>query len=83
MGGAYFDNPKPLELLEKMLQMMTAQDPEALVMDFFSGSATTAEAAVNTSRRFACFETAPAFYAPATERIRLAGEAVKAGQKGV
>ena len=50
MGGAYFDNPKPLELLEKMLQMMTAQDPEALVMDFFSGSATTAEAVMRMNQ---------------------------------
>ena len=51
--------------------------------DICAGSGTTAVAAVNTGRRFVCFETAPAFYAPATERIRLATEAVKAGQKGV
>ena len=54
-----------------------------VVADICTGSGTTAVAAVNTGRRFVCFETAPAFYAPATERIRLATEAVKAGQKGV
>ena len=54
-----------------------------VVADICAGSGTTAVAAVNTGRRFVCFETAPAFYAPATERIRLATEAVKAGQKGV
>ena len=54
-----------------------------VVADICAGSGTTAVAAVNTGRRFVCFETAPAFYAPATERIRLATGAVKAGQKGV
>lgn len=44
MGGSFFDNPKPLELIERMLQMITFDDNEAIIMDFFSGSATTAEA---------------------------------------
>ena len=30
-----------------------------------------------------CFETVPAYYAAATERIRLARAAVEAGEKGV
>ena len=72
---------KPVELCEYLIKTYTR--PGEIVADICVGSATTAVAAVNTGRRFACFETAPAFYAPATERIRLAGEAVKAGQKGV
>ena len=72
---------KPLELCEYLIKTYTR--PGEIVADICAGSATTAVAAVNTGRRFVCFETAPAFYAPATERIRLAGEAVKAGQKGV
>ena len=51
--------------------------------DLCAGSATTAVAALNTSRRFICFETVPAYYAAATERVRLARAAVEAGEKGV
>lgn len=72
---------KPVELCEYLIRTYTR--PGELVADICAGSGTTAVAAVNTGRRFVCFETAPAFYAPATERIRLATEAVKAGQKGV
>lgn len=72
---------KPVELCEYLIRTYTR--PGELVADICAGSGTTAVAAVNTRRRFVCFETAPAFYAPATERIRLATEAVKAGQKGV
>ena len=72
---------KPVELCEYLIKTYTR--PGEIVADICAGSATTAVAAVNTGRRFVCFETAPAFYAPATECIRLAGEAVKAGQKGV
>ncbi len=71
---------KPVELCEYLIRTYTR--PGEVVADI-CGSGTTAVAAVNTGRRFVCFETAPAFYAPATERIRLATEAVKAGQKGV
>jgi len=52
------------------------------VADICAGSGTTAVAALNTGRRFVCFETAPAFYGPATERIRRAREAVASGGKG-
>ena len=72
---------KPVELCEYLIRTYTR--PGEVVADICAGSGTTAVAAVNTGRRFVCFETAPAFYAPATERIRLATEAVKAGQKGV
>ena len=44
MGGATFDTPKPVELLERMLKMITFQDKGAIILDFFSGSATTAHA---------------------------------------
>ena len=54
-----------------------------VVADICAGSATTAVAALNTGRRFICFETVPAYYAAATERIRLARSALEAGEKGV
>ena len=57
--------------------------PGEVVVDICAGSATTAVAALNTGRRFICFETVPAYYAAATERIRLAREALEAGEKGV
>ena len=72
---------KPVELCEYLIKTYTR--PGEVVADICAGSGTTAVAALNMGRRFVCFETAPAFYAPATERIRLATEAVKAGQKGV
>ena len=53
------------------------------VADICAGSATTAVAALNTGRRFICFETVPAYYAAATERIRLARAALEGGEKGV
>ena len=57
--------------------------PGEVVADICAGSATTAVAALNTGRRFICFETVPAYYAAATERVRLAQAAVEAGEKGV
>jgi adenine-specific DNA-methyltransferase len=47
MGKATFDTPKPIELIDKMLRMITYDDKNALVLDFFSGSATTAHAVMN------------------------------------
>ena len=44
MGKASFDTPKPVELIDRMLRMITFEDKESIVLDFFSGSATTADA---------------------------------------
>ena len=44
MGGSYFDSPKPIELLLKMLKMTCNNEKNALILDFFSGSSTTAHA---------------------------------------
>lgn len=41
-GKAYFDYPKPVELIKRCLSLYT--DKECIVMDFFSGSGTTAQA---------------------------------------
>jgi adenine-specific DNA-methyltransferase len=57
MGGAAFDNPKPVELLERIIQLW-ARAPRDLIVDFFAGSGTTAHAVMNEnatddgSRRF-------------------------------
>ena len=55
-GHAYFDYPKPVRLLKKLIQIGTHD--ESLVLDFFSGSGTTAHSLMklnsedNCNRRF-------------------------------
>ena len=55
-GHAYFDYPKPVRLIKKLIQIGSHED--SIVMDFFSGSATTAHALMklnaedNGKRRF-------------------------------
>jgi len=41
-GKAYFDYPKPIDLIKRCLQLYS--DQESIILDFFSGSATTAQA---------------------------------------
>jgi len=42
-----FDNPKPVRLIRRMLQLMTSK--ESLVLDFFAGSASTAHAVMQVN----------------------------------
>lgn len=42
LEGAYFDYPKPVRLLNRLLFLGTS--PEDIILDFYSGSATTAHA---------------------------------------
>nr|WP_325288481.1 site-specific DNA-methyltransferase [uncultured Bacteroides sp.] len=44
MGGKTFDNPKNINLLLRCLKMIVKYDKTAVILDFFSGSATTAHA---------------------------------------
>ena len=67
---------KPVALCEYFIKTYTR--PGELVADICAGSGTTAVAALNTGRRFLCFETVPAYYAAASERIRVAVAAVEA-----
>ncbi|WP_200837280.1 site-specific DNA-methyltransferase [Dietzia psychralcaliphila] len=58
LGGKYFDYPKDVGVLETWINALTGNDKEAVVLDFFGGSASTAHAvmALNASdggsRRF-------------------------------
>ena len=54
----------------------------AVVADICAGSGTTAVAAMNTSRRFICFENAPSIYTIAAQRIEQARLAMAGGGKG-
>ncbi len=56
MGGAYFDSPKPISLIGRMLTQFS--DKDSLVLDFFAGSGSTGHAVMKQnaldggSRRF-------------------------------
>lgn len=43
-GSPLFDNPKPSSLIRVLCRAVTYDDPEALVMDFFCGSGSSADA---------------------------------------
>jgi len=49
LGGGYFDNPKPTKLLLTIAAIGTT--PDALVLDFFAGSGTTAHAVMLLNAR--------------------------------
>lgn len=44
-GKAYFDYPKSVKLIKRVLELYTVQD--SIILDFFSGSATTAHAVMD------------------------------------
>ena len=51
-GHAYFDYPKPVRLLKKLIQIGTHD--ESLVLDFFSGSGTTAHSLMKLNSEDDC-----------------------------
>ena len=85
-GSAPFDTPKPVRLLDRILTI--ASDENSLVLDFFSGSATTAEAVMRKNaedggnRRFILVQipqkASGGWGNVGEERIRRAGEKIKA-----
>lgn len=88
-GSAPFDTPKPVRLLDRILTI--ASDKDSVVLDFFSGSATTAEAVMRKNaedggnRRFVLVqlpEEASGGWGNlcnvGEERIRRAGEKIRA-----
>lgn len=46
-GKALFSNPKPIEYLCRMLKAQTDKDSNDIVLDFFSGSSSTAQAVMH------------------------------------
>ena len=77
--GDIFTNPKPVNLLKKILQLATQKD--SLIIDFFSGSATTAHAVMQLNaedggnRRYTLVQLPE----PTDEK----SEAYKAGYKNI
>lgn len=78
-GQDYFDYPKPVNLIKQMLQLYTNRN--SIVMDFFSGSATTAHAVMQLNaedggnRKFIMVQL--------PEKTDEKSEAYKAGYKNI
>lgn len=49
--GGIFSYPKPVELVKTLVASQTFFDPEAIVLDFFAGSGTTAQAVMAANQR--------------------------------
>lgn len=49
--GGIFSYPKPVELVKTLVASQTFFDPEAIVLDFFAGSGTTAQAVMEANAR--------------------------------
>jgi adenine-specific DNA-methyltransferase len=49
-GNKFFDNPKPLRLLQHLLTLANTK-PDSIILDFFSGSATTAHAVMQLNAK--------------------------------
>ncbi|HJG27136.1 MAG TPA: site-specific DNA-methyltransferase [Subdoligranulum variabile] len=89
-GSAPFDTPKPVRLLDRMLTIAT--DKDSIVLDFFSGSATTAHAVMQKNaqdgghRKFILVQLPEESPSPnfkticeiGKERIRRAGAKIEA-----
>lgn len=43
-GEAIFDTPKPTKLIKRMMNLLRPSDEETIILDFFAGSGTTAQA---------------------------------------
>lgn len=50
-GFTAFDTPKPVKLIELLLEATTYDDKEAIIMDYFSGSATAAHATLSLNAK--------------------------------
>lgn len=87
----FFDTPKPVKLIKRILELATNKDKNAIVLDFFAGSGTTAQAVMeknledNGSRRFILVQLPEPIESIkyktiakiTAERIRKAGDNIK------
>ncbi|MBS5911988.1 MAG: site-specific DNA-methyltransferase [Paenibacillus macerans] len=80
-GLSFFDTPKPTRLIKKILELTTAPQKDDIVLDFFSGSATTAHAVMQLNaedqgnRKFIMVQL--------PEETNETSEAYKAGYKNI
>ncbi len=90
-GSSVFDNPKPTKLIRRILGLVTNSDQPNIILDFFGGSGTTADAvmqnnaALNRRDRFVLVQlpepldqgTYNTIAEITKERIRRAGSKIK------
>jgi len=50
LGGKYFSFPKPVSLVKHIANFVSDSDKEAIILDFFAGSGTTAHAVMQLNR---------------------------------
>jgi adenine-specific DNA-methyltransferase len=50
LGKKIFSTPKPVRLVKKIISISSLKDEEALILDFFSGSGTTAQALLELNK---------------------------------
>lgn len=95
MGDKTFDNPKNINLIIRCLKMIVKFDSDSLILDFFSGSATTAHAVMQLNaedggkRKFimvqlpeVCAENSEAYKAGYKNICEIGKERIRrAGQK--
>lgn len=80
MGGDYFDSPKPIELIHKIIEL-SARNEDDIILDFFAGSGSTAHSVMEVSlvkkikRKFICVQL--------PEQTDEKSEAYKAGYKTI
>lgn len=87
VGKAVFDYPKPVRLIERILQI--ASDPDSIILDSFAGSGTTAHAVLNMNkqdgghRRFIMVEMGDYAESITAERVRRVISGYGEGKKAV
>ena len=52
MGAKVFDNPKDHEILARLIRYVVSDDDNAMILDFFAGSGSTAEAVLQLNRQY-------------------------------
>jgi adenine-specific DNA-methyltransferase len=50
-GNKVFDTPKPIRLIQRMIQLATDRDDDVIVLDFFAGSGTTGHAVLALNQK--------------------------------
>lgn len=50
LNKKFFDYPKPVSLIKYLLKMVTYDNPNAIVLDFFAGSGTTGQAVMELNK---------------------------------
>ena len=80
-GKTVFDYPKPIELIQKIIQMGTNDETENIILDFFSGSASTAHSIMQYNLTK---ETTNSFIlVQLDEPVKKGSEAEKAGYQTI